>query len=153
MVRLYESHIGDVYQMILLDRVDKISDNVYPTPRERENIFALNYCLMSDALSYLPLCPETSNHKRCVQMDWQKRIDIAKKNDGFTEDDCYAVNVWASCSLSERPELPKNKAISSCLTLETINIRSDFADYVLDDDIKSAEHTLKKLRHLEVALR
>ena len=138
---------------MILDRVDKISDSVYPTKRERESNHALNVLLISGMLSYLPLSPVSSDHKRCVQMDWQKQIDLAKNNGGFTEDDCHAVNVWTVCSLFERPELPNNKAISAYLTLETVNIRSDFADHVLDDDVESAGRTLKKLYNLAVFLR
>ena len=87
------------------------------------------------------------------KLNWEKRIEMAKKNGYFTDDDKNKARDWSTCAVGEQfnvkdfVSIPHTRFISEIEDLGCL-----FLIYVVDNDITKSEKCFERIKEIKKSI-
>ena len=87
------------------------------------------------------------------KLNWEKRIEMAKKNGYFTDDDKNKARDWSTCAIGEQFNIEDiDYIINEHSGNEIEQLGIDFWIFVKNDQVSEAKNCFKKIKKLKKSI-
>ena len=87
------------------------------------------------------------------KLNWEKRIEMAKKNGYFTDDDKNKARDWSTCAVGEQFNIEDIEYITNeYYGNEIEQLGVDFWIFVKNDQLSEAENCFKKIKKIKKSI-